>query len=112
MVSQPRAASFRQKARVKGIARGSSTNMPRHQSGSSSARNARSSARKRSSSSVNANSMLRRDGEDAAIDAERGAGDPARARRGEEDDEPGDVLGFAHPAGRDRPGAEGLREHL
>src|SRR5438093_11220041 len=108
MVSQPRAASFRQKARVNGIARGSSTNMPRHQSGSSSVRKARSSARKRSSSSVKAKSMLRRDGEDAAVDAERTAGDPARARRGEEDDEPGDVLRLAHAAGGDRPSAEGL----
>ena len=56
MVSQPRSASFRQNRRVKGMARSSSTNMPRHQSGSSAPRKARSSARKRVSSSPKANS--------------------------------------------------------
>src|SRR5437762_5324714 len=112
MVSQPRAASFAQKARVNGSARGSSTNMPRHQAGSSSARKARSSARKPSSSSVNAKSMSGRDRQDAAVDAERAAGDPARVRRGEEDDQPGDVGGLAHAPGGNRAPAERLGEHL
>src|SRR3989475_6712001 len=56
--------------------------------------------------------LLGRDRQDAAVDAERAAGDPARVRRGEEDDQPGDVGGLAHASGRDRAPAECLGEHL
>src|SRR6476619_6800783 len=56
-VSQPRSANWWQNSRVKGIARASSTKTVFHHSGSSSSRNARSSARNASSSGVKSKSM-------------------------------------------------------
>src|SRR5215207_2483631 len=56
-VNQPRSASWWQNSRVKGMARSSSTKTVFHHSGSSSSRNARSSARNDSSSGVKSKSI-------------------------------------------------------